>query len=147
MENNIKYIIGLVEAKAFVDTVVELCYDEKGDYLPFLKDFAIHYAILKYYVGYPVEDYSIDELYINVFGGLFEQIKDVFDKSKQLTGLLNGVDEEFRIRTGKKIHQTKLSEVIDKLIEIFSEELKNPEVVQMINEIVEEIKGDSNGEE
>ena len=142
------YAIDIADAKAFVSTAVDLCYDPEGNYQPFIKDFAFNYAILKYFAKYPVEDKEIKDLYFDTYcGECVNIIADIKKSSGQLPHLIAAVEQELYIRIQKNIRQTKLNKIVDALIDAIGEELNKPETIETLKEISEQLMGDNDGKQ
>lgn len=137
----IKKSITFAEMKSCIDTAVMLCFED-GIYQPYMKNFAIWDSILMHCTDKINDETSVDEIYQLVCD---EGLKQVLMGYHYIQEIHGAILETIDIAIQKEVRSTKLTKAIDSLIDKMSEELKNPETVEMLKQAVSEMTAEING--
>lgn len=135
----IKNNITFVEMKNCIDMAVDLCFED-GIYQPYMKDFAIWVSLATYFTDCIKEDMKLEEQYEIVCD---EQLREALMSVSQVDSIYSAMLETIDIKVRKEVRKTKLDKIIDTVMEALSD----PEIVEKINGLIDEIGMVEDGEE
>lgn len=110
-------IIPIGEMLAFVESVVQSCFDENGNYLPEIKDFAVLCEVFNRYTNIELPE-DIGERYMFVYQ-MMDCVSDILDivSTSQFNHLMDGIDRKIAYRAHENFESTKKK--VDELTEAF----------------------------
>lgn len=112
----VRKVLPFVEAKAFVNTVVDTCFNDDGEYLPELKRVAIYICTVSLYSNIRIPLDKAKAYYLILKTGIYEKILPYIDM-EQYTDIENAISAKIRHRCSIDIQNAKkrFDEAIDVL--------------------------------
>lgn len=137
VEVQVKKTISLVEMMGFVNEVVESCFDDEGDYMPEIMDFAIKSNVLTRYANFTMPD-NLEARYTMIYvSDAIHAVYSLID-ADQINEILSAIDRKINFlcsgdiayaRNQLKSIIVKFDEMQDQFGEIFdglsAEDLSN----------------------
>lgn len=134
---NIKTIITATEANAYYDTILTLCHDDNGDYIPVFKDFAVRYATIMFFTDFDLSNKTLDEIYGEIYNDdLISAFAEVIGNSIQVSTIIEAVEETIKYEKEKKIRTNKITAFLEDIIDIASQPIENPETISNAQEVL-----------
>lgn len=134
--NMIKDKITFTEMKACVDEAVALCFKDE-EYLPYMKEFATWYCIMKHFTDAIPDGKELDEEY---FQTMDEELISKLMENKQVCQIYDSINDAIKTKIDRINHKSQIIELLDILIDA----LENPEVMNTIGNVIKELE--TNGE-
>lgn len=142
IEITVKKYLSFSDMYIFVNSVVNNCFDDEGNYLSYIKDFVIKSKLISIYTNLRTPD-NIEKLNSWIYNTtLCSDIKREIN-SQQYFGLIDSIDDEIerRIRLNRK--ESKLDVLfndISNLVNKFSENF-DTETIEKITSLADALKG------
>lgn len=142
VEIEYKEVLSMVEMKAFVDGVVEACFDGEGDYIPEFKDWLIRTNTVQLYTNVRMPQ-NIEKQYDILYQtDLYEQIVGMV-YHKQYEDIMKAIDDKLAYRRNADVVAIRMQLAgLIKQFESMGEDLLQftPEEVENLAEAVEKMK-------
>lgn len=131
----IKERITFAEMKICIDEVTDLCFPN-GEYLPYMKDFAIWYVLMAHFTNWVKPEMSLDQKYSKTLD--FTLREELF-QNIQVTSIYETMENTIETKRQKEVQAEAHNTKLNKLIEEIFEKLDNPETVELLSKWGEEI--------
>jgi len=109
----IKDNITLAEIQKSVEFAVELCFED-GEYLPYMRDFAVWYSIVVHCTDMITAETSVEDGYAIVSSSDLRRTLFEYD---YISRLHNVIDEAIDIKIQKYIRNTRIGTFVEALLE------------------------------
>ena len=114
----VKKTIPLEDMLAFVDSAVDICFTNDGDFHPELIDFAIRSNTLRYYANFKLPADLKQEYFLVTASTAVEWVREYIN-AEQYEGIVWAIDRKigYKCRLMESESQRKLSEIISSISE------------------------------
>lgn len=124
MENiKVAKVLGMNEVCSVVEGAVNTCFDDNGEYMAWVKDFAVRQALIRAYTDAEVPS-NIQELFTYVYEtNLYGRVLSEAD-TVQLRAVLGAIDEQIEYRIDREANSTKRGlEALVALLQLLSTQM------------------------
>ena len=119
----VREFIGLQEVAAVVDGAIATCFDDDGNYISWVKDFAVRQAIVRAYTDAHIPT-DTAELFDYVYRSSVYDTVWAAANSNQLNAICAAIDEGVRVRIDKDNNSTKRGiEMLVALMQLLSTQM------------------------
>ena len=110
---NLKQNITMEDYALAVKTGIDFCFDENGEYIPYMRKFAKNYAVLLCLSEMDVTNKDKESLFQFIFRG--QGVQYTASDFDILNDVWNDIEEGIKYRKSKAVHASELDKVITTL--------------------------------